>query len=70
MDLILSKPFKLGAMPRTWALIIARGPRKGRLEGVGFKSVQEARSWAAEFGHKIISQPRRLKKSKVSQEPK
>ncbi len=55
MDLILSKPFRLGAMPPTWSLIVARGPTKGRCEGVGFKSVVEAREWATNLGHKIIS---------------
>ena len=54
MDLILSKPFKLGMMPVTWSLIILRGPRKGSLEGVGFKSISEAHAWAEEHGHTIV----------------
>jgi hypothetical protein len=59
MDLILSKPFKIGAMPPTWSLIVARGPLKGRCESVGFKSVSEAKTWATELGHKIVARERK-----------
>ena len=53
MDLQLSKPFRLGKMPPTYSLIVLRGPTKGRVEGCGFKSKQEAAEWAEKYGHKI-----------------
>jgi hypothetical protein len=48
-----SRQPRVGRFPATWGLWrVGTGP--GRAEGQCFKTLKEAKAWAAEWGHRIM----------------